>query len=1406
MSNICYFVHTCDDYQQFWNGWHVSYEKFWPKELDWNVYFVNEEIDCPYNDVTQIKTFKSKKEWIEETREVDSQGNPLPTKGSMKQFDHGWSDRLIMALDNIEEEYLLYVQEDMWLKHLVDHDLFHNAFRFAERTDINVLRLTRLNILSSDKTFLHKTNYFVNDHRLLKIDKKAGYLMNHQPAIWKKSFLQEVLIYGESFRDNEFEGTERIRQYDDPKIYHLNHDWCYGMPGAATAGNFHTFSYSQEWHENVNDVCITNDLELKREKYEPKSKGHKLSLVTSCFRAEKFLDELSESIFNQTYDNWEWIVADDFSDDNTLHKLLELQAKDPRVKVVYPNHKKEVWWNPQRHASGEIVCHIDSDDKLLPTALEQIDHYFSLFPEAVLMHFNANKYHEVLPSSKNDIFKEYKDNVYMTRDNDSFLEGFDKLWPQRTNIFGYLRVFRNLPGLEFPEHQDGDACSSNDGQWLLMLEERGKWITIPRTNYLAREHGDSENFRRWNPRGEAQLVLDAKQRRKSFELEYPRNIKYFDDIYDSAEALYTSRINYETNPKLISFVNYDYTNLQKEKVTKLYYDHDIRFDEFHKDVNLFVLKINLDTTPQSITHYCNEITHCQNTEYEIIIFSDNAHLHTNNRTGTDQIREIKDAFVQSGYVFNWFIQDNRFHANAYVRNKQIIETIDYEESEIIEIEKPKPDRDYLKIMQVHVGCGLSIPPKSYGGLEEVIYHYMRVAEKRGHDVNLKWLDEINQNDLEEYDVFHNHTGGFFDLTKDRCVPYVFTMHDTFAKINGKDTWFYNTNNETIKNSLFTLIPTDDMIDWFDYPEKIRKLDHGVDTDFYYPVKKPKDIRLCCVGGGDDRKGFHLAVLAAQKLGLPITIIGPDSIHQSYNDLFYQIVNQAKNDIEITQTGNVEKPELKKLLDEHHIIIHPASIETGQPCLAVLEAMACGLPCVGTMQDKVEIPGFVECTREVDTIVDGVKTIINDYDDYSTKARSFARERDWENIFDKLEDFYYEAKELKYTKPFDMAGRLLFSYDETPKKIKQNQFTVSIKPNPYITITGSKESEYEVTFMDNETQQVHFSQIIGTGAWAACTISYFVPWKIIVRNTKTNEIEFEYIQDLKDKRVFVWFDSKAMGDAIAWMPVLEQFRQKHKCKVIASTFHNNLFEGEYPHIQFETPENGFEDFDFKYKIGWKLDATHLPGGEYMNLGLQECASKILGLDYLETPAKISVKEVETEITKPYVCIGTQSTAQAKYWNHDGGWDEIVKYLKKKGYEVVCVDKHALFGNKNFMNAVPKNVIQRQERTLDQTIATINGAEFFIGLGSGLSWIAWALRKPVVMISGFSKPFSEFEIDCERVFNDTVCNGCYNRHEFDAGNWTWCPDHENTDRMFECTKSITPKMVKNAINKVIKKLNA
>ena len=47
---------------------------------------------------------------------------------------------------------------------------------------------------------------------------------------------------------------------------------------------------------------------------------------------------------------------------------------------------------------------------------------------------------------------------------------------------------------------------------------------------------------------------------------------------------------------------------------------------------------------------------------------------------------------------------------------------------------------------------------------------------------------------------------------------------------------------------------------------------------------------------------------------------------------------------------------------------------------------------------------------------------------------------------------------------------------------------------------------------------------------------------------------------------------------------------------------------------------------------------------------------------------------------------------------------------------------------------------------------------------------SLNKHVVLISGFSEPYSEFQIDCERIHNKDVCNSCYNRHTFDPVNGT------------------------------------
>jgi len=1025
-----------------------------------------------------------------------------------------------------------------------------------------------------------------------------------------------------------------------------------------------------------------------------------------------------------------------------------------------------------------------------------------LFPEAVLLHFNANKYHDVLPKNSNNIFDNFKDNVYMSRDNNSFLEGFEKLWPQRSNIFGYLRIFKNLPALRFPEHKDSDICLSNDGQWLLNLERYGKWLTIPRTTYLAREHGESENFRNWNPRGEAQLVINEKEERKNFILEYPRNIKYFDDIYDLAESTYLSKLNYETERKHVSFLNFDYNQEQTSKVRHLFFDHDIVFDKYLKNISYFFVKINLNDTPITIS---NIISKLPVSNHELSFFSDNTHLHENNRIPSNNIENIKDVITADNRNVFWYSQDNRIHlisnSHRIIEIPEIIlSTQNIQVRDTLEKEKEKVHEDHLKIMQIHVGCGLDIPPKGYGGLEEVIYQYMRIARSRGHEVSLKWLDDVTQNDLEKYDVFHNHTGGFYDLLKDRCIPYIFTMHDAFVKIHGKNSHYYMTNNETIKNSLFSLIPTEDMIDYFLYPEKLRRLHHGVDTNFFFPNENRKNIRLICVGGGDDRKGFHLAIQAAKKLGLPITIVGPDSIHLDYNKKFYDIVEECKGHIDITLVGNVEKNELRDLLNEHHVLIHPASLETGQPCLAVLEAMACGLPVVGTLQDDIYVKGLTICTRNVDIIAEKVKTVLDNYDEHSKLAREFARERDWEKIFDELEKYYYEAKELKYSKPFDMKERLMFAYQNTPISGK-NIFELNMQKNPYLSVKGSIPAEYKINFIDNDTHAIHYSNDISTGGWVACGLDYYVNWRVEAINIETGNIDFEYEQDFTNKNVFVWFDTVALGDTLAWMPVVEEFRKKHKCKMYCSTFWNDYLVESYPETSFIVPESGFNDFVSSYRIGFFELSPQSPV-DMKDVSLQNLCAGILGIkDFKETRCKIKVKETETELEKPYVCIGTQSTAQAKYWNYLGGWDKVVDFLSEKGYNVVCIDKHPSFGQGEYFNVVPKNAIGRHDRSLDQTIATLDGAEFFIGLGSGLSWLAWALNKHVILISGFSNPKSEFYSKCVRLHNNDVCNSCYNRHKFDPSDWSWCPDHKNTDRMFECSKNISPEEVYGAIEQTI-----
>jgi len=48
-------------------------------------------------------------------------------------------------------------------------------------------------------------------------------------------------------------------------------------------------------------------------------------------------------------------------------------------------------------------------------------------------------------------------------------------------------------------------------------------------------------------------------------------------------------------------------------------------------------------------------------------------------------------------------------------------------------------------------------------------------------------------------------------------------------------------------------------------------------------------------------------------------------------------------------------------------------------------------------------------------------------------------------------------------------------------------------------------------------------------------------------------------------------------------------------------------------------------------------------------------------------------MDKQSSKKQVCIAIHGTAQSKYWNNKDGWQEVVDYLKSKGYEVLLISK-------------------------------------------------------------------------------------------------------------------------------------
>ena len=367
----------------------------------------------------------------------------------------------------------------------------------------------------------------------------------------------------------------------------------------------------------------------------------------------------------------------------------------------------------------------------------------------------------------------------------------------------------------------------------------------------------------------------------------------------------------------------------------------------------------------------------------------------------------------------------------------------------------------------------------------------------------------------------------------------------------------------------------------------------------------------------------------------------------------------------------------------------------------------------------------------------------------------------------------------------------------------------------------KEEKIAVEFWDKDTVKVVYKHedLSKSGDWCSPNAKYFINWKIKIFYGK-DLIKVEDF-DLKDKKVIIINGSNCIGDTLAWIPYIEEFRKKYKCDITYSTAHRQLFSNQYKNIKLvnyndknitagELIKFGY---DVKYQLGWWFEHEDSldKGGNIQRpfeYPLQQAPCHILNLPYKEIKPKIKLG-YKRPIKEKYVCIAVQSTGKSKLWNYPTGWEEIVDYLNQQGYKVVDIDKDNEYGVEEFkhiekdVNTIPKNAIDDTgDKPLSRRVKYLEHCEFFIGLPSGLSWLAWASNCKTIMISGFSMDYTEFKPDV-RIQNTDVCHGCWNKYPFSRDVWDWCPEFKLTPREFECTKTITPTMVIDGIKKLLKR---
>lgn len=196
----------------------------------------------------------------------------------------------------------------------------------------------------------------------------------------------------------------------------------------------------------------------------------KLSIIIPVYNTEKYLDKCISSILQQDFTDYELWLIDDGSQDSSIEIIKRYAASDLRIHTAFIHGKGPA--EPRnyglRHATGDYVLFVDSDDYLTPKALSHLINYAEQYPDADFI--KGNQFILVGEDEKNSVFASFREpyaNSYVSPDE--MISNVLKTDFVPTNNLIKRSVLSNYP----PPHTSHGACAEclEFHEELVLLED-----------------------------------------------------------------------------------------------------------------------------------------------------------------------------------------------------------------------------------------------------------------------------------------------------------------------------------------------------------------------------------------------------------------------------------------------------------------------------------------------------------------------------------------------------------------------------------------------------------------------------------------------------------------------------------------------------------------------------------------------------------------------------------------------------------------------------------------------------------------------------------------------------------------------------------------------------------------------